>query len=453
MAGEQLDQPGALVRRVSDRVDRHGIDRLRRHRAHGRGRTGENRSIKRLPVKRLSSEDIRQRLAGLQELTNRARPSGRQSVDFEGEGLLDGVEEERARDARVALLEQLLDTGLSVEDLKTAVAEDRLTLLPVERVLSGDGEYTLEEVSERAEIDIDLLRRHRNALGIGATADDTPRYDDDDVEAAQLVSEFHDAGLPDEGMLEVARVLGQGMARLAEAVRTMVGEAFLQPGDTEHDLGLRYAEAAEQLGPMIEPLLTYALRLHLLELVRSDVVDRATLSSGRFPGATDVTVCFADLVGFTRLGEEIAADELERVAGRLAEMASEEAEGPVRFIKSIGDAVMLVSPDPEPLLGAALNLVDQAREQGDHFPELRAGLASGQAMSRGGDWYGRPVNLASRVTEIARPGSVLATANVREVLDEGTQQAITWSRAGRRRIKGIEKPVELVRVRRSDGGD
>jgi adenylate cyclase len=399
-------------------------------------------------VRRLSSEDIRQRLSGLQQLAERARPTaGRPSMDFEGEGLLEGAEGDEEREARIALLEQLLDAGVTVDELKAAVAENRLTLLPVERILSGDGSYTLKEVAERAGIDLELLRRHRNALGIGGVDDDEPRYDDDDVEAAELVSQFHAAGLPDQGMLEVARVLGQGMARMAEALRTMVGEAFLQPGDTEHDLGLRYAEVAEQLGPMVEPLLTYALRLHLLELVRSDVVDRATLASGQFPGATDVTVCFADLVGFTRLGEELAADELEQIAGRLTEMASDQAEGPVRLIKSIGDAVMLVSPQPQPLLDAALNLVEQAAEEGERFPALRAGLACGQALRRHGDWYGRPVNLASRVCDVARPGSVLATREVRDATDEG----VHWSSAGRKRVKGVREPVEVYRARRETG--
>jgi len=129
-------------------------------------------------------------------------------------------------------------------------------------------------------------------------------------------------------------------------------------------------------------------------------------------------------------------------------MASDQAEGSVRLIKSIGDAVMLVSPQPQPLLDAALNLVEQAADEGERFPALRAGLANGQALRRHGDWYGRPVNLASRVTEIARPGSVLTTANVRESLDEAEQGKLEWSRAGRRRIKGIDKPVALFRVRR-----
>jgi adenylate cyclase len=404
-------------------------------------------------MRKPNTEDLRERLAGLQDFAERARPAGATSVDLEAEGLLEDLEGEETREARIDLLEQLLDAGVSVEELKAAVDEERLALLPVERVLSGDGQYTLADVAERAELDPELLRRHRLALGLGGIDDDEQRYDDDDVEAAELIKEFHEAGLPDEGMIEVARVLGQSMARIAEAVRTMVGEAFLQPGDTERALGLRYAEAVEQLGPMIDPLLTYVLRVHLLELVRSDVVDRATLSSGRFPDATDVTVCFADLVGFTRLGEELPPDELERVAGRLVELASEEAKGPVRFIKSIGDAVMLVSPEPEPLVEAAVHLVEQAKEQDDGFPPLRAGVACGQALRRGGDWYGRPVNLASRVTEIARPASVVATAGVRDALDEDARGRFDWSQAGRRRIKGIDKPVGLYRVRRPEQRD
>jgi adenylate cyclase len=402
-------------------------------------------------MRTFNREDIRQQLTNLQEFASRARPQRWQSVDFEAEGLLEGADDDEAREARTELLDQLLDAGVTVEELKQAVDEERLTLLPVERVLRGDGEYTLEEVADRTGLEAETLRRHLSALGLGPPSDEEKRYDDDDVDAAGLIREFMDAGLPEEGLLEVARVLGQGMQRTAEAVRSTVGEAFLQPGDTERDLGLRYAEATEQLGPLMEPLLTYVLRLQLLELVRSDVVDRATLASGRFPGATDVTVCFADIVGFTQLGEELPADELERVAGRLNDLASDAAEPPARFVKSIGDAVMLVSTEPAPLLESALRLIERSEEEeAGNFPALRAGVETGQALQRGGDWYGRPVNLASRVTEIARPGSVLATQAVREALDEDDGGGFDWSRAGRRRIKGVDKPVALFRVRRDE---
>ena len=132
-------------------------------------------------------------------------------------------------------------------------------------------------------------------------------------------------------------------------------------------------------------------------------------ADGASPNLRQVWVAFADMVGFTRLGERIDPHDLGGLVTRLTDLALETVAAPVRLVKTIGDAAMLVSPVPGPLVEAALTLVERADEQGDGFPPLRAGLAGGVALSRGGDWYGRPVNLASRVTAVARAGSVLAT--------------------------------------------
>ena len=159
-------------------------------------------------------------------------------------------------------------------------------------------------------------------------------------------------------------------------------------------------------------------------------------------------MCFADLVGFTRLGEEVPPDELSRLAVRLEALASDAAEPPVRLVKTIGDAAMLTSPEAGPLLEAALDLVDAAEAEGGDFPQLRAGAALGPALLRAGDWFGRPVNLASRITAIARPGSVLAEREMREAVPD----AYGWSYAGERRLKGIREPVRLFRARKRAGG-
>ena len=116
----------------------------------------------------------------------------------------------------------------------------------------------------------------------------------------------------------------------------------------------------------------------------------------------------------------------------------------MRFIKSIGDAVMLVSPDPVALLTAALALLEVAGAD-DEFPRLRIGLASGMAVNRGGDWFGSPVNLASRVTGAARPGAVLVTESVRQAV--GDDAGIDWSFAGAKRLKGITDDVKVFRAR------
>jgi adenylate cyclase len=161
----------------------------------------------------------------------------------------------------------------------------------------------------------------------------------------------------------------------------------------------------------------------------------------------EIGVCFADLVDFTRLGEDIDPVELGQVAGRLTDLALEVTVPPVRLVKTIGDAVMLVSPrDVDALLETALSLLERAEQEGEEFPQVRIGVASGEALGRAGDWYGRPVNLASRVTAYARPGTVLAT---NEVADAASGD-YNWSKAGIRRFKGIREPVGLQRVRRPE---
>jgi adenylate cyclase len=155
-------------------------------------------------------------------------------------------------------------------------------------------------------------------------------------------------------------------------------------------------------------------------------------------------VSFADLVGFTKLGEELPPEELGRVAGRLGELAADVAEPPVKLVKTIGDAAMLVSPDAGALVRVTLALVEAADDAGEEFPMLRAGVARGEAIGRGGDWYGRPVNVASRLTGVARPGSVLTT----EAVHDEAEDAFRWSFAGKRKLKGVKEPLPLYRARR-----
>jgi adenylate cyclase len=187
--------------------------------------------------------------------------------------------------------------------------------------------------------------------------------------------------------------------------------------------------------------LAFVYARHLRTLLRSDVVSAADLAAGR-PSTREMTVAFADLVGFTRLGEQVDAEDLGTVAGRLDELAAEVVEPPVKLVKTIGDAVMLVSKAPDPLLDVVLTLIERAEDAGDDFPQLRAGIACGPALERLGDWFGSPVNQASRVTTVARPGSVLVSESVKEHAD-----GWNWSFAGERKLKGVG-PVKLYRARR-----
>jgi adenylate cyclase len=365
--------------------------------------------------------------------------------DFEALGLLDDVQGEREREARLTLLRALRAAGVPDDELRRAAALNQLVLLPVELALSeGSERYTLEEVAERSGLELAFLDRLNRAIGGPRPEPGARVFDESDVRQAANVRQIREAGLPDDGILEIARVLGMGAANLAATVATVFGSAFLRAGDTEYDLAARYAEESRELLPLLEPGLGQALRLHLRSVMRQVAVGESERASGRLPGSAELTVAFADLTGFTRLGESVDASELGALAESFAELAADLAVPPVRLVKTVGDAVMLVSPDTDAMIPMLLDLHDATDAEDSGLPSIHAGVARGPALGRGGDVYGAAVNRASRIAQFARPGSVLASGDVREA----AAGDYAWSFAGRRRLKGLAEPVALFRVRR-----
>jgi adenylate cyclase len=363
------------------------------------------------------------------------------AIDFEAEGLLDGLDE-RARQARLDLLRSLEEAGFSLEELREATRQGRLAMLPVERVLAEEPRYTQRELSELVGLDLDVLIEARRAIGAPAIGADERVLTDDDLELAQGAAALLGAGLSREQFLDITRLMSQSMARVAAGLSSIFGEALLRPGDTERDLGLRYAESLQNLAPLAAPTLGHMLNLHMRETLRNVVVGDAELRSGRLPGAQPVTVAFADIVGFTQLGEEIPPEELGALVREFERAVERVTHPPVRLVKTIGDAAMLVAPEPKPVVDAVVALVEESRGEGS-LPLLRGGIASGSALQRAGDWYGQPVNLASRLTSFARRGSVVASNEVHEAAEDGYD----WSFAGYRRFKGVGSNVPVWRVR------
>jgi adenylate cyclase len=368
-----------------------------------------------------------------------------QGIDFAAEGLLDGLEGDQRAD-RLALLQQLAGDGVPLADLQRATTNGTIMFLPADRVIVGGERYTARQVAELAGVELDFLETVRRASGLPIPEPDEPVYTEAELESARMVHVARATGLADEEIVDLLRVLGRGLSQAAEALRAVPFKHVLKPGISEHDLASAYAQAVAQLYPLVDPLLSNLLLLHLRTGTQTEVISALERSGGELPGARDVAVCFADLVGFTRLGEEVAPDELGRLAARLETLATDVVAPPVRLVKTIGDAAMLASVEPEPLLDAALDLLDAADAEGERFPQLRAGAAVGPALSRAGDWFGRPVNRASRITQIARPGSLLAEREVRESVPESYR----WSYAGERRLRGVREPVALFRARRRD---
>ena len=360
--------------------------------------------------------------------------------DFEAEGLLDGTHG-RARDARLRLLNRLCDAGFGLEELKEAVAHDRLVILPAERALGGEARFSARELSDKVGMPLEFFLAVRRAHGLAASDPDERAYTEKDIEAARRMAEFREAGFETDGMLESARVLGRGMAQFADALGALFGETFIKAGVTEDELGLRNAQAAGEMLPRVTPIIEYALREHMRERLRHQAVSHAMLEAGELPGTRDIAVAFADMVAFTRLGEQLGPQEVGGIAGRLGEMASDCARPPVRLVKTIGDAAMLVAPDAEALVESTLELVANADRE-ESFPRLRAGTAYGPALNRSGDWYGHPVNLASRITDIAEPGTLVAT----QELCAAAGDVCGWTSVGGHMLKGVEDEVEVFRA-------
>ena len=328
--------------------------------------------------------------------------------DIASSGLLDGLEgEERAE--RAELVAWLLEKGFTVEEIRGSFSP---MLLASRRLIGDDGTYvSTRDIAEQAGVDIDMVRRMQRAIGLPTDDDpDEAVFLRADGEAVLHTAKFLKLGFDPDQLLQVTRTLAEGLSNAAEMMRYTALATVLRPGATELETAkgseVVVAAAAPLLGPMIEDMLLLQLR-HALE---TEAVNASERASGKpLPGAREIAVAFADMVDFTRLGEAVEPEKLEQLAHRLATMARDVAVPPVRFVKTIGDAVMLVCPEPVPLLDAMLHLADAAEADSD-FPRLRVGMAFGEAVSRAGDWFGSPVNRASRVTAAARPGTVLVGA-------------------------------------------
>ena len=366
-------------------------------------------------------------------------------VDLEASGLLDGLDGQ-ARAERAELISWLLDQGVAVDQIRGNSAP---MLLASRRIIGDDGEYvSARQSAEKFGVDVELFVRIQRAMGL-------PRVDDPDAavflradaEAAKFTRDFLDAGIDPDELVQITRLLGDGLARAAEAMRYATLAAVIRPGATELEIAQASAALVTNLAPLLGPMIQDMLQLQLRHAIETEAVNAVERAEGQhLPGARQVTIGFADLVGFTRLGEKVPPEDLERLAQRLADLTREVATAPVRFVKTIGDEVMMVSPEPAPLLEAVLQLVEVTNGD-DDFPSLRAGVASGMAVSREGDWCGSPVNLAARVTGAARPGSVLVAEPAREAI--GDDDRFSWSFAGARHLKGIKSDVKLFRARRA----
>ena len=373
-------------------------------------------------------------------------------VDYERAGLLDGLAGDDRR-VRVAVLESLAHDGVELDAMREAIDSGQLGLMLLQRALSPADGRSMTDICTRTGLDADVVGRWFQALGRPVAADpDEPIYTDEDAGIAARIHAYREFGLDDEALMPVVRAIGRGVLSMADALGSLLGEALLSVGPLEPDTALRYAVEARRIAEEDSMNLSHLVAAALADRIRSHAVTVDTGDTERLQGTREIAVCFADLVGFTDLGENVPATELSAVAEKLSATATDVAARPVRLVKTIGDAVMLVSGDTAALLAAAVELVRRWSEaSGDGRPDLRVGMARGIGVPHAGDWFGQPVNLASRIVATARPGQVVVTQAVREAVggtgeDGSPGDGYRWRIAAPRRFKGIRGAQRLYRV-------
>jgi len=315
-----------------------------------------------------------------------------------------------------------------------------LTPAALEReLLGGERRYTRLEVVELAGVPLEHTQELWRALGFADVDDDVCNFTDRDVWALRTVVDLGAQGfLDDEMQVSMARALGQSLARLADWQLAALG-SMIDPS-LESDAAMR---RATELVPIVEDLIGYVWRRHL-----AAAAGRALATSGEEFASGAIGVGFADLVGFTSLTREIDDTELGDLVERFESVASDiVAAGGGRMIKSIGDEVLFVGDDAATIAEIGLALSEQAAARED-LPDVRVGLAYGTVLSRLGDVYGEPVNLASRLTSIARPGSVLVDRDLAAELENDPRWRLR--RVPPRPVRGYAL-LQPLRLRRAEG--
>jgi adenylate cyclase len=333
--------------------------------------------------------------------------------------------------------------GVPPEEIARAERDGRLVLVAFDSdLMSGPPRYTFEEVCNRASFNVETARRLWRALGFPDPPPDARLFRDDDVEAVitlrrQIETTIAPLGEEYQDLVQVVRAFGGALARIAEVESDLLVAAVherREAGMTEDAIAAEVMDALDW--PRLSRLIDYGLRLQLRAAIRR----KLTASDPQATGAAELAVGFVDLVGYTALSQELEPEDLGALVSRFEELAYDTvAEHAGRVVKTIGDEVMFVTADAPSAARIALRLTEGSALD-ELLPDARAGLAYGSVLAQEGDYYGPVVNLASRLVERARPGSVLTSSEFRDALGEGP--AFEWQRLRPRRIRDIGR-VEI----------
>jgi len=350
--------------------------------------------------------------------------------------------------AQARVVARMRERGHSLEELKRAGREGRLAFGFVEELFPTPAEEaTVEDVARETGLEPELIERILVILGTPLGQE--RRLGPEDVKALRHCARVLAAGFPLVAFLQIVRVYVQSLRRIADAeVRLFhlyVHEPLIRDALPELEIAEEMGELAADILPLAAPLTEYLHTRYLRYFMEQDVVghmesdlDAPVSELGQVP----VTLCFIDLSGFTRYTEEEGDLEALDVVENFVETVEATLPPEATVVKTIGDEVMVVSPDAASLTEWAVGLLDRFPER----PRPRVGIHYANAVYRDGDYFGTDVNLVHRVADRAQAGEVLVTDAVTGSLAE---RGLTCAPIGEVNLKGFPAPIPLYVVRRA----
>jgi adenylate cyclase len=347
--------------------------------------------------------------------------------------------------AQARVVARMRERGHTLEELKRAGREGRLAFGFVEDLFpNAEEETTVEEVAGETGLEPELVERILVILGTPLGQE--RRLSPEDVKALRHCSRVLAAGFPLVAFLQIVRVYVQSLRRIADAeVRLFhlyVHEPLIRDALPELEIAEEMGELAADILPLTAPLTEYLHTRYLRYFMEQDVVghmeaDLQAPVSDQVP----VTLCFIDLTGFTRYTEEEGDLEALDVVENFVETVESTLPPEATVVKTIGDEVMVVSPEPAALTEWAVGLLERFPER----PRPRVGIHYANAVYRDGDYFGTHVNLVHRVADRAQAGEVLVTDAVTGGLE---RRGLTCAPIGEVVLKGFPAPTLLYVVRR-----
>jgi adenylate cyclase len=357
---------------------------------------------------------------------------------------------------RVRLMKTLERAGMPLRGVAAAVQSGNLSLGFLDTAaydrLASLSEVTLQEVSEKTGIPVELLMVIREAVGF-AEPQPEDRLRENELQIVPLVEAQICEGFRLTVIERWLRVYGDSLRRIAETEvdwwHTEVELPLLKSGMTPAEM-IEAADSrvAQGIAPYLDQTILAMYHGHQEHTWMKSILDgiEATLSEAGVYSRLErpPAICFLDITGYTRLTEERGDEAAAELAGTLSRMVrrSSRAYGG-KPVKWLGDGVMFFFPDPGSGVLAALDMVEGAANAG--LPPAHVGLHAGPVLFQEGDYFGRTVNVAARIAEYARPGEVVVSQHVVEVVDA---IPVSFVEIGPVELKGVSGALRLHTTRR-----